>query len=1016
MGCRKRNRVFLSLLLSWLPMLCLAQPVVITPPSAVIEPGESVTLTASGAMYYQWSPATGLSTTDGPVTVASPMVTTTYTCHGYAPGAESVVNGDFSQGNVGFNSAYQYNSNLWGEGTYYVDYDASLHHENFHGLGHGGTGNFMIVNGSTTPRTNVWTEQITVEPNSYYAFSTWVCTLAGQASEVALLQFSINGVQIGEVFSAPPQTYVWEQFYELWYSGNSTSATITILNQNTVGSGNDFGLDDISFCELVQVGAPQCTVSVESLTATATADDTELCEGASTTLHALPSGGVGDYSFSWTPSNSLSDASAMDPVATPAVGTTTYTCLISDGLTTVAVRVTITVHPNVETDIFQTICEDDSYQFFDDNLQAPGVYDHTLQTQYGCDSTIHLHLDNWQTYEANITDNICEGSAYLFFGQQLTTAGVYDHTLQTEHGCDSVVILNLGVWPTYETNIVADICEGDTYLFFGQQLDTTGTYTHTLQSVHGCDSTIVLNLGVWPSYATNITANICEGDTYSFFGQQLSTPGVYTQAFQSEHGFDSLIVLHLGIWPTYETNTADNICEGETYSFFGQQLSDAGVYTHTLSSVHGCDSTIILDLGFWPTYETNISDNICEGDTYTFFGQQLSTTGIQTHTLQSSHGCDSTIVLNLTVWPVYESYLVANICEGDAYQFFGQELSDEGIHSQTLTSSHGCDSTIILDLGVWPIYETNIAGSICEGDTYPFFGQQLSTAGVHTYTLQSEHGCDSIIRLDLSLNPVEQSEFTVSDDDNCDEYFWDPMGHEIVSTDYDGLYYSASGTYHRTYLNQAGCDSVVTMHVDFGYTPDPTAIMPVDPDNSAPHWVVTATEFQINAYDFHLWDNNPLCIWDTVTWSIEGSVQWVLEPYGDKAKCCKVFVLDHVSDTVWLKAYAFNRCAPQDGVERKYWLVCSFYGVDEQYGNHADFSVSPNPNNGSMRLNLKNLSGKVGVRVYDMKGNLVDAFSCYNELLDGSIQYDMHDRADGVYLFVITGKAGTVSKKVIISR
>ena len=86
------------LLTSW----AMAQQVVITPPSAVIEPGESVTLTASGALYYVWSPATGLSTTDGPVTVATPMVTTTYTCSGYGPGPESVFNGDFEQGNVGF--------------------------------------------------------------------------------------------------------------------------------------------------------------------------------------------------------------------------------------------------------------------------------------------------------------------------------------------------------------------------------------------------------------------------------------------------------------------------------------------------------------------------------------------------------------------------------------------------------------------------------------------------------------------------------------------------------------------------------------------------------------------------------------------------------------------------------------------------------------------------------------------------------------------------------------------------
>ncbi len=395
-GSAMRKRYLFILLLAFSAVCVIAQPVTITPPSANIQPGESVTLTASGATYYQWSPAMGLSTTEGPVVVASPTVTTTYTCSGYAPGAESVTNGDFSQGNTGFTSAYEYNTNLWNEGTYYVDNDASLHHENFFGQGHGDNGNFMIVNGATSPNTNVWTEQITVQPNKYYAFSTWVCTLAGQANEVALLQFSINGIQIGEVFSAPPERYIWEQFYELWFSGSATSATITILNQNTGGSGNDFGLDDISFRELVLVGAPECTVYVGSMSASATADDNELCESESTTLHALPVNGSGNYTYNWTPANTLDNPTSPHPVATPNVGTTTYYCHIVDvdWNNSQDVNVGITVHPSYdETTIDAAICSGESYNFFGTSIDhSVSNYPHTLNTNYGCDSIVRLNL------------------------------------------------------------------------------------------------------------------------------------------------------------------------------------------------------------------------------------------------------------------------------------------------------------------------------------------------------------------------------------------------------------------------------------------------------------------------------------------------------------------------------------------------------------------------------------------------------------------------------------------------
>ena len=243
-----------------------AQTVTVTPSVVHINPGESVELTASGAAFYQWSPTAGLSADVGETVVASPAATTTYTVIGYGPSdGEKVVNGDFDMGNYGFVSAYQYTDNLFPEGTYYVGANAHDYHVGFEGLGHGGTGNFMIINGSMSPGITVWTEQITVTPNTYYAFSTWVCNVSlGQPDEVARLQFSINGEQLGDVFSGVNQLNVWEQFYVIWNSGNTTSATITILNQNTSEGGNDFGLDDISFRELVFVDDAQSTVFVET--------------------------------------------------------------------------------------------------------------------------------------------------------------------------------------------------------------------------------------------------------------------------------------------------------------------------------------------------------------------------------------------------------------------------------------------------------------------------------------------------------------------------------------------------------------------------------------------------------------------------------------------------------------------------------------------------------------------------------------------------------------------------------
>ena len=861
------------LLTSW----AMAQQVVITPPSAVIEPGESVTLTASGALYYVWSPATGLSTTDGPVTVATPMVTTTYTCSGYGPGPESVFNGDFEQGNVGFTSAYTYSTNLYPEGTYSVGDYAGDFHPDFVGTGHGGTGNFMVINGATSPNTNIWTEQITVSPDTYYAFSTWVCTVS-PAGDAARLQFSINGSQIGEVFSAPSFTGEWLQFYELWYSGTSTSATITILNQNTVGSGNDFGLDDISFCELVLLGAPECTITVGSMTAMATADNTELCEGGYTMLHALPSGGVGNYRFNWTPANTLDNPTSQHPMATPEVGTTTYTCHISDDYSSQDVSVTIVVHPNEVEDTYETICANSIFDFYGQQVSTSGVYEHHLQTEFGCDKTLYLHLDNWPTYdETLITENICYGESYLFYGTSYSQSCQEMYVDHSSHGCDSIVRLNLTVYPANDTTLIdPSICEGETYNFHGTIYNQDGqtAYFDTVDN-HGCLKVerFVLSVG------------------------EYQMPPVQYQFECYEHGTTPS-------W-TWDKN---------------------GI-----------------------TYHENAIDEIVLDD--------------------PQGGCPIKHRLDL-------------------------KFHEEYLHEETKVA---CDSYY------WPI----------TGQTY-YNSQDRIEKTYHNAFGDKE--CDSTFVLHLEISNYETNEFTVPYDESCDGYFWDPKGHEYTTTDtyvpVDNVY-TASGTYHRTYKNQMDCDSIVTIHVDFDYTPTPSPIYPVDWDNPAPHWVITASEFQINTYDFHLWDNNPLCEWDTVTWSFDEPLEWVLEPSGDQGKYCKVFVLNHVEDTVWLTAHVFNRCAPEEGIEQRYWLLCSFYGVDEQEENKADFSVIPNPNNGQMMLSFEHFMGKIDVKVYDMKGGMIDHFQTFNDSKDSIIPYELH-HACGMYFFVVTGREGTVTKKVIV--
>ena len=618
----------------------------------------------------------------------------------------------------------------------------------------------------------------------------------------------------------------------------------------------------------------QVTVSMEgsNMTALASADQYELCEGESTTLHAQPSGGTGHYTYSWSPAFTLNNANSQNPVATPPVGTTTYTCTVSDSITSQNVSVTILVHPVEEVDIYQTICENDTYAFFDQDLQTPGVYDHTIQTQYGCDSTIHLHLSNWDIYETPVTEHFCQGDHYTFFSQSLGSAGVYYHTLESVHGCDSVIRLNLIQDPSYEVELWESTCEG--------------------------------------------------GPGYFYQGDYLQpSPNAYTYHFETVLGCDSLVMLHIDE-AEYNSKTYNvSICATEyTWASNGMTYFETGTYYDTLSFANSCDSTIVLNLELKPSYNIEVQETSC-----------------------------------------------------DSYRW--------------LNDAYNVDMT-------------------------------FNESTVYTQHYVNQYGCESEATLFLTINDHDEYTFTLGDDENCDSYFWDPQGHEIIYTDHEDLEYNMSGVYHRTYKNIHDCDSLVTMNVQFEYTPHPTDIYPMDATNDAPHWVVTATEFQINSYDFNLWDTNPNCHWDTVVWSCNEAPDWVLEPFGNKAQCCKVYVLNHVDDTIWLKAHAFNRCAPSEGIEQRYWLISSFYGINENEPECelCNFEVVPNPNNGQMTLNFDHLTGKVNVRVYDMRGTLIDQFTTYNGNAPTQYTYNMRSKSDGIYFFVATSKEGTVAKKVIIEK
>lgn len=266
---------------------CVSYPTLELGNDTVLCSGESLTLFVPGFDTYSWSNGVIGNT----VTVSTPG---TISVEVMGIGPNLVNNGDFEAGNTGFTSAYSYGSGgAWGllssEGQYAISTSPHLVHNNFSVCADhtpSGPGNMLIANGSGTPNTSVWCQTINVTPNTNYLFSAWISNALNDPN-VSNLQFFVNDIQIGSVFSTTPTACDWQEFNDTWNSGANTTAQLCIRNQNTTTGGNDFCLDDITFRE-VCVQQDTITVTYDPLTVDILSD-IQFCENETDNFQATAS-------------------------------------------------------------------------------------------------------------------------------------------------------------------------------------------------------------------------------------------------------------------------------------------------------------------------------------------------------------------------------------------------------------------------------------------------------------------------------------------------------------------------------------------------------------------------------------------------------------------------------------------------------------------------------------------------------------------------------------------------------
>jgi len=154
---------------------------------------------------------------------------------------------------------------------------------------------------------------------------------------------------------------------------------------------------------------------------------------------------------------------------------------------------------------------------------------------------------------------------------------------------------------------------------------------------------------------------------------------------------------------------------------------------------------------------------ICAGDSVVVAGQIFKTTGRFPITFNQPGRCDSLVIVNVRVEQSLNSTLDSIICAGDSVAVGTKQYKVTGNYVDTLQASSGCDSIVSLRLVVLPaIPVKDTAIEICSGRSVVIGGQRFSDSGVYDIPLVSSQGCDSLIRLTLTI--IEpQSVITATD-------------------------------------------------------------------------------------------------------------------------------------------------------------------------------------------------------------------------------------------------------------
>lgn len=329
----------------------------------------------------------------------------------------------------------------------------------------------------------------------------------------------------------------------------------------------------------------------------------------------------------------------------------TYICtltnpLLHDCSTVLSTHIDI---PAADTPTDTSVIACEQFEWHEMVFHDDGIYTFS-RGQNNCAVTDTLRLTIVHGSHLSLADTACD--SYLWHGTEFRFSGTYTFDYTDDHQCESHDTLHLTIHTSSDTTEHRIVNENSLpYIWNQTTFNGPDTVSLALADQWGCDSSVTMILSVIANHDTVCDSIVCDNDLPILWnGILFESEGEQRIILHSAAGTDSTITMRLHVNRSSHTSIDTAVCDNQLpFVWEGNEYYQPTTQTSELTNVAGCDSIATLNLAIRRSFASEIDDTICDGTIYFFNGTSITTEGRYTQTGLTADGCDSTIVLDLTV-------------------------------------------------------------------------------------------------------------------------------------------------------------------------------------------------------------------------------------------------------------------------------------------------------------------------------------------------------------------------------